>query len=699
MNTPLILLAAALLGSSPVEADTPCDLSAASDAGQLAPPCEQAPVQETVVTGTRPARPRRDVPATIDVIPREEIERSPALVTDDLVRILPSVGLFRRSSSLAADPSSQGLNLRGLGPSAVSRALVLLDGVPVNDAFGGWVYWRGLPRLGIERVEVMPGGGSALYGNQALGGVMYLVSRPIRSDSVEAELGVGEFETFHGAARGAFRSGNVGVAVEAEALSTAGFEVVAPHDSGSVDGRAPSRHAAVNARVEFRPMDRLDLTARVSHFEEAQSGGTRFTTAALRTTNAAVHGQFDLRSAGRLAGALFGRVGRFDQVRARIAADRNTEVIARSQQVPSTDMGVGLLWLAPELEALGRHQPSIGADVRAVSGESQERLFPPGDAPSSAVQRFAGGTQQFAGVFAEDVYTPTPQWTVSAALRLDAWRDLGGSLRVTRRDESATEERFDDRTETSLNPRVGVLFRPIDALAFRASGWRAFRAPTLNELYRPFQVGRIYTAANAALRPETVWGGEVGTEVEPFSGSTVRVTGFWNEVMDPVSNVTLPDSEDGTARQRQNLGRAQVRGVELAASSRLARRWVVNAAYTFVDARVAEAPAQPSLVGKQLPQDPNHRGTLGIRFDDPDIGALSLQARWTGPQFEDDLNERPMAGYVLVDALVSRRLVGPLEVFAAVENLFDREYLVGRAGVDTVGQPFSIRAGLRLQLM
>src|SRR5262245_55402170 len=136
-----------------------------------------SPAMETVVTATRAPRPIREVTSTVTVLPREELERSPGVRIDDILRSVPSFATFRRTSSVAADPTAQGVNLRNIGPSGVSRALVLLDGVPVNDPFGGWVYWRSLPRLGLEQVEIAPGAASALYGSAALGGVVELVSR------------------------------------------------------------------------------------------------------------------------------------------------------------------------------------------------------------------------------------------------------------------------------------------------------------------------------------------------------------------------------------------------------------------------------------------------------------------------------------------------------------------------------------------
>ena len=99
-----------------------------------------AAVMEAVtVTATRSERRTGDVPASVNLLSREDIKQSPAMVADDVLRQIPTFSLFRRTSSLASHPTTQGVSLRGIGPSGVSRTLVLLDGVPFNDPFGGWV--------------------------------------------------------------------------------------------------------------------------------------------------------------------------------------------------------------------------------------------------------------------------------------------------------------------------------------------------------------------------------------------------------------------------------------------------------------------------------------------------------------------------------------------------------------------------------
>src|SRR6185503_16757009 len=122
-----------------------------------------------------------DTPASINVLHADDIQNSPAVVADDVLRQIPTFSLFRRTSSLSSHPTTQGVSLRGIGPSGVSRTLVMVDGVPFNDAFGGWVYWTRVPIDSVDRIEVVDGSSSSIYGNYAMGGVINILSqRPSR---------------------------------------------------------------------------------------------------------------------------------------------------------------------------------------------------------------------------------------------------------------------------------------------------------------------------------------------------------------------------------------------------------------------------------------------------------------------------------------------------------------------------------------
>jgi outer membrane receptor protein involved in Fe transport len=658
------------------------------------------PSQGAVITGLRLPRPLRDVPPVVTVIPRKEIEHSAALTADDLVRAVPSVATFRRSSSLTADPTSQGLNLRGLGPSGVSRALVLEDGIPLNDPFGGWVYWRSIPLLGIDRVEIQPSGASALYGNFALGGVAQVVSRPITATGVEAMASAGSRWTEHGAVRGTVRTEKVGAAVTVDALRTSGFIPVSEADRGAVDGPAPSRD--INARGVVELQARPDLLVRFSggYFGSSLEAGTPYTTADVRSGNFAgtVHWQ-DPGGGSALDVSVFAGLQHFEQGRARIGAGRSTAAPASSQVVPSNDQGAAITWTSAPLQAGGEHVLLAGLDVLRVEGTSNESLTPPNPGPTSTVSRVTGGEQRLGGVFLQDAVRVTDAVDLTAGLRLDGWQNRAGERTLTQQDGTATPSSFPDRSGVQLDPRLAVLVRATPLLTLRASGYRAFRAPTLNELYRPFQVGTVLTEANEDLVPETLWGAEAGAEVA-VRGFTARTTGFWNELDQPVSNVTLATPlPDGATKQRQNLGHARVRGVELEADWRLSRRWSALASYTFVDPIVTSAPGNDDLVGLELAQDPRHRFTAAVTFDDPAIVTATAQVRVVGAQFEDDRNTLPMDAFAVVDVSASRAIGHGFSVFATASNLFDTVYLVGRSGVDTIGEPLNVQVGLKFDSM
>ncbi len=526
---------------------------------------------QSVVTALRLPRPLADVPAATIVVPRQEIERSPAMTTDDLVRELPSVSTFRGSSSLAADPSSQSLNLRGLGPSAVSRALLLEDGVPVNDPFGGWIYWRSLPMLGIDRIEISPSGASALYGNFALGGVAQVISRPIGAPEAEAEVAGGSYDTLHAAARGAGSWGPLGAEVVAEGLESAGYAPVAPSERGAIDGPAPNQDANASARVEYRPSDDTVIRAFGRFFEEYLDAGTEFTSARARAASYGATLHSGTPSRGGWDAALFGGNREFDQARPRIGPDRDTASLAATQEVPTDDQGASLTYATPPLHWAGEHTLLVGGDVRRVAGTAFQQLTPPKVGPGTVVGTSAGGEQGYAGLFAQDAATLPAHLDLTAALRFDAFRSDEGLATATTSAGQATPTSYPDQTEAEVSPRIGLLEHVTDWLSLRASGYRAFRAPTLDELYRPFQVGTILTDANPALHAETLWGGEAGGEVA-VAGLDVGVTGFWNVLDQLIDNVTLSAPlPDGATRQRENLGAAQVPGVELNLGWRLGR--------------------------------------------------------------------------------------------------------------------------------
>ena len=669
----------------------------------------EAPVrlEPVVVSAGRVEQALQDVPANVTVLTRDDIERSAARTVDDLLRQIPGFSLFRRSSSLVANPTTQGVSLRGVGPSGVSRTLVLLDGVPLNDPFGGWVYWSKVPLESVERIEVVRGGGSALYGNYALGGVINIVTQKPTATGIQGKLDGGTRDTVDANLQTDYVKGALGLALRGHVFSTGGYPIIQENQRGAVDVDADSRHQTFIGRLGYAPLTNASLHLGGSYFHEDRGNGTPLQENSTEAGHIAAGGTFQSADGSDWQATIYSQLQTFNSTFSRLFNDRNSEALTLDQEVPSTGVGGSLQWTKRPFSA---HLVTAGADASWIDGESDEDIFNfAGTAVTS--RRVAGGEQRFVGIFVQDIFTPLPRLQITGALRFDYWqnRDAFRTDRTVATGVSATTG-FPDKTDTAISPKFAVLYRATDALSLRASAYQAFRAPTLNELYRQFRVQNVVTLANSDLGPERLTGGEIGLDYVLGEQWLAKLTGFWNELKDPISNVTLAvpvaaDCPSGTVcRQRQNLGRTRSRGIEAELHYRPTRAWDFAASYVYNESEVLKFPADPSLEGKRVPQVPKHTYTLIVQYSQPRLVNVAVQGRFVGDQFEDDRNENELGSFFVVDLSLWRPLPLPLaaasEVFLAVENLFDTTYAVGEdpaTGVVSVGAPLLFHGGIRFR--
>jgi iron complex outermembrane recepter protein len=695
MTRRLAAVLVGLLGVSPAAAQQPDAPTPPPAVTQplTAPP----PLDPVVVTVTRTEQKLGEAPASVTVLTREDISLSPTQTVDDLLRQVPGFSLFRRSSSLVTHPTTQGLSLRGIGPSGTSRALVLVDGIPVNDAFGGWVYWNRFPMQSIEQIEVVRGGGSSVWGNYVLGGVVHILTRRPTQRALYFDGSYGlkdtmNFDLILQEAQGPFR-----VSLEGNYFDTEGYMVVKESRRGSIDIEADSRHAVFNGRAELVASPEASLFISGTYYDEDRGNGTPLQFNRTRFGGGAIGGRLGTLETGELRLTAFADNQWFRSTFSSQALDRNSETLALDQQVPTVSAG-GLLQLS---RRFGNHLLTTGGDVRWVSGETQEEVF---NAGVFLRDRVAGGKQVVGGLFLQDVYIPHPMVELVGGIRGDYWLNYDGSRSDTPPPAGVpAQQTFDDIERIIASPRAAVLVHATPTTDLRGSAYQGFRVPTLNELHRVFRVRNDVTVANATLRPERLTGGELGIQQRwgPFEG---RITGYWNDVKDLIVNVTLtsrlPDCPIGTTcRQRQNIDLARIRGVETELELRFGSMWRFLASYLYTDARVVEASQQPDLEGKRLAQVPTNTATGSIRFTHPAWFNLMVTGRFVGDQFEDDLNTLLLGSYFVVDLFLSRAFGKHTEVYVAVENLLDRIYTTGRTseGVISIGEPRMARAGLRLR--
>jgi len=647
------------------------------------------------VTATRSETRVGDTPASVAVLSQEDLAATAALTLDDALRQVSGFSLFRRSGSRTANPTSQGVSLRGLGASGASRAAVLLDGVPLNDPFGGWVYWGRVPRASVGSLEVLRGGASSLYGTDALGGAIQVRTRRLDQPTLALDTSLGNETTPDVSLFAADRFGKWAGAIAGEAFRTDGYILVGEQERGRVDTPAGSQHATVDMTGERLLSDRGRVFARAALFGESRKNGTSLQINNTRMGWYVLGGVWESPAAGAFSVRAYGGDEVFNQTFSAVAADRNSEVLTRSQRVPAQQLGTSVEWS----RALGKKQTGVaGFEAREVRGHSDELAFS-GGRPVSNLD--AGGRQRALAFFAEDIFSLAPHWLVTAGLRVDHWRNYAASstTRPLGSVSPGTVTTFPDRSETAFSPRLALLYRLGGNAWLTGSAYRSFRAPTLNELYRSFRVGDIVTLANAALRAERLTGGELGSNLTIFDKRlALRGTFFWSVVARPVANVTLSTTPTLTTRQRQNLGRTQSHGVELEAEAHLSRSVAISAGYLFAAATVLSFPANRALEGLRIPQVPRNEFTFEVRYANASRWTVAFQGRAVGEEFEDDQNRLALDRFFVLDAFLSRSLAPGLEIFAAAENLFNQRYAIGRTPVRTLGAPLLVNFGLRLRL-
>lgn len=652
--------------------------------------------EELTVTATRTETRLGDTAASIVTLSSAELETTAAVTLDDALRQVAGFQLFRRAGSRTANPTTQGVSLRGTGASGASRALVLADGIPLNDPFGGWINWGRVPRESVSRVEVLRGGFSHLYGSGALGGVVNILTRrAATAPFVSLEASYGSQRTPNASLFTGGRHGRFGATLAAEIFHTDGYVVVDEDARGRADTPAASRRSSFDLMLDYEGDRDARLFFRTSYFGEARANGTPLQTNRTHLRQWSAGGDWSRARLGNFSMRAYGGTQVYDQNFSAVAADRNSEALTRVQRVPSQFAGLSAQWTR---SFASRHTLVAGFDAREVRGASDEIVFA-GGRPVSLVG--AGGRERSAGVFVEEIAQLTSRLTLAGGVRFDRWRNYRAqnATRPLTSNTPINATPFADRTETAFSPQASLLYKPHENFAFVASIHRAFRQPTLNELYRSFRVGDVLTLANENLRAERLTGGEFGINANSFKRRLdARAVFFWTEITRPVANVTLTIAPALITRQRQNLGRTRTRGLELELDARLRGRWALSGGYLFADARVVEFPPDTKLEGLRLPQVARHQLTFQLRYTNPARFNFGLQGRFAGAQFDDDLNRFRLERFFTLDALISRRLARTAELFAAAENLLDARYSIGRTPVRTIAPPASLRLGLRFHL-
>ena len=661
-----------------------------------------APVPESVtVTAYRAPLGELESPASTRVLTSTTLRQAAPITLDGQLRLIPGVETFRRSSSLVANPSSQGMSLRGLGSTSASRTLVTQDDVPLNDAFGGWIHWEELPELSIHSVEVVRGGASDLYGSSAIGGVINVLPVSPGNNFAELKSDFGSENTYHDSLLVEGHRHPWSALAAGGVLGTDGFITLTPTARGAID--TPSDVRAQNGLVLLdRVIDDgngpLRLFLRGSGMNEDRNNGTIVQVNSTRLWRFAggsdwnpTHGWAD---GSTLVFRAYGSNEHYYQTFSTTSvapgctspktAPQNFECLNRIARTPDDEMGLVMHWSKPLTPGL---LFVLGADTHDVRAGDYETTYAKSGSLTSTID--LGDRQRQTGAYAELLFTHQA-WTVSGSGRVDWFNNFDGNQLLP------TQHALPSINQHVFDPRLGVSRKLGSHFAISGSGFRAFRAPTPNELYRSTQVGSLLTYPNNYLLSERATGWESGVAMEQRWG-TLRTSYFWTQVNRPITALTLNAQSSPITLMRENLGQIESRGVSIDLELQPTRWMTLQTGYQHTNATVTKGTGD-APAGNWIPQVAHNMGTAQLRGYKPKIGALSLQARVSGHQFDDDANDYLLHGYFKLDAYASHDFGKRFELFTAGENLFNRAIEVGRTPTLTLGTPRTARAGFNIKL-
>ena len=662
----------------------------------LPPDPPRAPI---VITANALPDPAAERAYSVDIIDERRLTNAPSTQLDQVLKDVPGLQLFRRSDARTGHPTSQGVTLRALGGNASSRALLILDGVPQSDPFGGWVNWPAYDPASLSQIRVLRGGGSVANGPGALAGIIEMRSR--LEEDVAAGTDVGSRESLEARLFAGLPVGGGTLGISARGARGDGFIPVTAGTRGVADRAAPYKEASLRAYWAAPIASDIDLQVSGFGFTDRRDRGVDFTGNRTNGADASV------RLVGR-GGWQWSALGyaQWRELRSSFASvndDRSIATrVALQDAVPSHALG-GSFEVRPPLGR--KFELRVGGDFRATEGESRELSLYVAGEPTR--RRRAGGDSLTAGLFGEAT-ADVGKLTLSGGVRLDRWRVSEGKLleRVIATGEPLREDRYADRSGWRPTARAGAVFDAGGGFSLRSAAYLGWRMPTLNELFRPFRAGADATAANPLLTPERLAGVEAGVR---YSGSslTVSATAFANRLSDAIANVTLGQGPGvfpgvgfvgagGTFRQRQNLDAVLVHGIEASAGLRRGE-FSVDLGASFTDAEVEGSGPAAELDGLRPAQTPGVALNGGITWESG-RRAVSLVVRHVGAQFEDDLNQERLKPATTLDVFAAWPLTRDLQIVARGENLLSELVEAGIGGDGSIERatPRTLWIGLRL---
>jgi iron complex outermembrane receptor protein len=664
-------------------------------------------LSSVVVSATRTQVEAAKVASTVNVLTPEQVRQSPARESQDLLREIPAVELPRTSSLVGG--TAQIVSIRGVDEG---RTAVLADGIPINDAWGEWIDWGRVPKSMLDRVEVVEGGTSSLYGNGAMGGVISYFTRPLSPGAVQMQVDGGSRDARHGyVAAGLPAVGAFSATVSGDYQEGGGYNLINNPIAGSIDNISEVIQRNAFGRINYAPSSRLSAFVGGHLFGDSRNTGTPLSFANRDQRDVTAGLDWGQYSSGMLGiRAWDGRQIETQRSAAfRSAATRAAEDSSLHAVIPSHDWGASAIWTKTMPKML--QSISIGGDFRHYQGDFNEVDYSTtgcatGAATCGTIARTvsSGGSQTLSGIFAQAIIAPWTPVRVELSARGDRWDNNDGhSVDNTPPSTTFNTTSYGDSSKNAFSPRVGIRYQVFSTFGVHVAYYRAFRAPNLAELYRKQVSATQITVPNPYLSSENAEGREAGFDWQPLDW--VQLKGTWyvadyNNFNSPQTfAATAPDRPaecptSVTCRQRKNVGKARSEGGEAYLALRPIPQLFLSGGVNYDDDRVqSNLPAGTTNDTKpHFNRVPSPKQTIRGTYSSAMLGDWT--AMWRHEGTTTTLGGVPLKPFTVVDANVQREVVPGLRGFVSVENVFDANYQVNIAGAGTAASPTIVSRGM-----
>ncbi len=651
-----------------------------------------------VVSATKQSVEANKVAGTVNFLTPEQVRTTPARETQDMLREISAIEMPRTSSQVGG--TAQIVSIRGVDEG---RTVVVLDGIPINDAWGEWIDWNRAPRGSIERVEVFEGGGSNLHGNGGMGGVISLFSKPITPGGYRLSV--------DGGSRGGRHSfGTVGLplthgltlGLTGDYGDGGGYQLVRKSNAGPIDGESEAIVRNGIARLEYAPTANFSAFATYQKFGDTRNLGTPLTRARREDDTYTGGVNFGSDDKGLLSLRGWTREMTERSVSSTLLTVNNVaragERYNTTAEIPSQDRGVTLAWTRNHV--IGFESVAAGADYRFYGGHYVEQAYANNTANAPTTKIESGGDQALSGVFVSGVLAPVSNVRIELSARGDQWGNNNGYVV-----DASGRTTFANQTRRAFSPRAGVRWQALSTLSLHTAAYRAFRAPNLAELYRRQTSTSTLSLPNPGLKPEYANAWETGADWQPTHYFQLKGTFYNAEYKDFNTFVTTSAAGVTPAtRQRQNVTQTRSRGGEVYLALIPIKGLTFSGSLNYNDSKVTDmgtaTPTATLFKGSRVARVPTQKSTTRLSYDNPVFGTLTFLYRTEGIVTTFG-NSFTLPSYRVADASYRRDLIGGLSVFGSVENIGNTEYFVGLSGaatapIATLGLPRTVRLGMEI---